>query len=129
MKMFSQTRTAARAFLCSAPFGALVLSASALLGQAGTISLQGTITDLRGGGIAKASVTVRSEVSGGVVTSTTDEAGRFSVNGLVAGPYTVEAFATGFSLTTRKGVQVADHKEAITVALGVGSASDEIESM
>ena len=128
MKMFSQTRTMTRVFLCSAPLGALVLSASALVGQTGAASLQGTITDLRGGGIAKASVTVRSEVNGKAVTSTSDEAGHFMVNGLAAGPYTVEASATGFSLTAKKGVQVgADHTDAVTVALGLGAASDEIE--
>ncbi len=128
MKMFFHTPAMARVLLCSAPLGAFVLSGLAAHGQISPASVQGTITDPRGGGIAKASVTVRSEVNGSAVTSTTDEAGHFVVNGLVAGPYTVEASATGFTLMAKKGVQVVqDHTEAVTLALALGSASDEIE--
>ncbi len=128
MKMFSRVCHVARSLHRPTALVVLVLCTSVLSGQTGTGILQGIITDPRGGGIAKASLTVRSEVSGGVVTSTTDEAGRFVVNGLVSGPYTLEGFAAGFSLTAKKGVQVeADHTDAVTLALGLGSASDEIE--
>ena len=126
--MFSQRHAVTRVFQCSAPLGALILSASSLLSQTGPASLQGTITDPRGGGIAKASVTLRSEVNGGTVTSTTDEAGHFLVNGLAAGPYTVEAMAQGFSPATRKEVVLsANQTGSLTLPLQVGSASDEIE--
>ncbi len=128
MKMFSRVCHVARSLHRSAALVVLVLCTSVLSGQNGTGILQGIITDPRGGGIAKASVTLRSEVSGGVVASTTDEAGRFVVNGLVAGPYTLEGFAAGFSRTAKKGVQVeADRTDAVTLALELGSASDEIE--
>jgi iron complex outermembrane receptor protein len=103
-----------------------MLSAMTLPAQSGGV-VQGTISDVKGGLIAGASVTVRSDSTGKTATATADAQGHFSISGLAPGSYSLEASANGFEIATRKGVAVsADHSDSLTVTLPVQAATDQI---
>src|SRR6185436_9818783 len=57
-------------------------------------------------GIAAASVTISAEDSGQKFTAVTDAQGRYKVEGLPAGVYTVVISAAGFSDTRKESVKV-----------------------
>jgi iron complex outermembrane receptor protein len=95
--------------------------------SASTSTLDGTITDSKGGLIAKAVVIVRSEATGNTRTTTADAAGHFTVANLAPGAYDIDASAPGFATLTRKGVQVAaDQPASLTLALQIGSATADV---
>ena len=73
-------------FVC---FGAVAMAQS-------TSSLQGTVTDEKGGVVPNATVVVRSEATAIERTIQTDEAGNYQVAALPAGSYHVEVRALGF---------------------------------
>jgi iron complex outermembrane receptor protein len=58
--------------------------------DAGAATLTGTVLDQSGKAIQGATVTVKNEATGLTRTATTDSDGRFSVNELPGGAYTVE---------------------------------------
>ena len=102
-------------------FGTLVLEA-----QSGG-AITGSIFDQAAKAIPGASVTVRSESGSVSGTATSGEEGRFSVSGLGAGTYTVEATAPGFARGTRLGVQVGGASTPdISITLNVDSISQSI---
>ena len=72
--------------------------AGLLHAQSGTIS--GTILDQAGKAVPGAAVTVKSETATSG-TGTSDSDGKFSVTGLGAGEYSVEASAPGFAARAR----------------------------
>jgi len=104
---------------------ALLGCGQAAFAQAG--GLQGTVTDAKGGSIAGASVTVTSEATGKKATAKADGQGHYSIGGLAAGSYSVEASETGFKMAARKGVQVnAGQTDVPAIALDVTDATDQI---
>src|SRR5450756_2632266 len=74
-----------------------LVSAVTVLAQGGGV-VQGSITDDKGELIAGASVTVRNASTGKTATATADAQGHFSISGLAAGSYSVEASANGFEI-------------------------------
>jgi hypothetical protein len=74
--------------------------------QLGTGALSGTVQDTRGAVIAGATVTVTNEDTGLTRTSTTKEAGQFTVPVLPVGTYTVRVTQAGFAATEQKGLVV-----------------------
>ena len=101
-------------------------AAEPLLAQsAGAIT--GTVFDPAAKSIQGASLTVRSE--GGSVSgmAISDSEGHFSVSGLAAGTYTVEARSPGFALSTRRGVPVsANGSQDLSITLNVDSISQSV---
>jgi iron complex outermembrane recepter protein len=98
-----------------------------LRAQQGAATIAGTILDQVGKPIGAASVTVKNDSATVVRTITTDGEGRFSVNGLAAGTYTIETSSPGFALSTRRGVSVpAAGAENISITLYVDSVSQSV---
>ena len=83
----------------------------------GTIA--GTILDPNGSTVANAIVVIKDASGSDVRTTTTDAHGRFSVDGLAAAKYSVEASAQGFALTSRTVQLSADKSEDISIPLQV----------
>ena len=93
--------------------------------QSATIT--GTVLDPKGNVIAKADVTVSGESTNLVRKTTADAQGHFSVSGLTAGKYTVEAIAPGFAATVRNGLQlVSGQSQDVSLPLSVGNVSDQV---
>jgi iron complex outermembrane receptor protein len=98
-----------------------------LRAQNGEGTLTGSVLDQAGKAIPGASVTVKS--AGGLVsgTSTSDDAGHFSIGGLAAGTYTVETTSPGFARNTRLSVPVsASGSQSISITLNVDAVSQSI---
>ena len=89
--------------------------------------IQGTVSDAKGGLVADASIKVRNEATGRTASSKTDSQGHFTIPGLVAGTYTVEATAPNFMLAKRSGVIVADGQpEPVAMVLQIAGATYEV---
>jgi iron complex outermembrane recepter protein len=101
---------------------------STVLGQTeGRASLTGTVLDSAGKTIQGATVTVKNELSGSSSKTVTDSEGHFSVTGLSAGTYTIEAAAPNFTSTSRSGQQLAaDGTQEISITLGVASVNQTV---
>jgi outer membrane receptor protein involved in Fe transport len=84
----------------------LVLAAIAVMAQATTGSLRGTVTDANGGVVAGATVTVKSESTGGTSTATTTSEGTFEAAFLSPGNYSVTVEAASFKRAVSTGVPV-----------------------
>ena len=95
--------------------------------QGGSATLSGTVLDPHGSVIASATVQVKSESSSLIRKTTSGKDGRFSIEGLPVGAYTVEVSAPGFSLRSRKGVQVAaTGANDVSIALSVASLVQQV---
>lgn len=92
---------------------------------AGTIS--GSILDVSGKPIPGAGVSIKNEASGSPRTVVADPEGKFSVSGLPAGTYTLEASAPSFASSRRTGVKLAaSAAENVNLSLNVGEIAQSI---
>src|SRR5689334_11511296 len=89
-----------------------VLSIPFLIAHAAGGSIEGKITDPKGSVIAGAVITVFNAATKQDFTATTDPQGRYKVEGLPAGIYTVRVIAKGFSEGHRDEVKVEDNSTA-----------------
>src|ERR1700723_2969693 len=80
------------------------LASSALWAQA--TSLHGQVADPSGAAIPNATVTV-SGPANTVKVAPPDSSGNYTIIGLVPGQYSVRAFATGFTLFEKPGLDIA----------------------
>src|SRR6202171_2555153 len=97
-----------------------------LCGQIGA-SISGTITDLTGGALAGASVTVKNLETGAVRIIAADEAGRYIALSLEVGLYEVRAEKAGFSVEIRTGITLAVGQQAeVDLTLRVGQLQDAV---
>jgi iron complex outermembrane recepter protein len=95
--------------------------------EAASAELGGSAVDTAGGAIRGASVSVTNDTTHQVTTTTTDSQGRFSLNGLPPGSYTVNVTAPSFAGGTRAGLQVSPaHPQDISVTLELASVSQMI---
>ena len=117
-----------RSVSSSCPFAlAVVLCAFGLPAQSRAASLAGTVFDQAGKAVPNAAVAVKNEATGAVRSLTTDQDGRFSIAGLSAGSYSVEASAAGFATSHRAAQQLAENgAEDITIPLSVGNVSQTV---
>lgn len=101
------------------------LGVPVLAQQTGTIA--GEVHDASGGALGKATVVVQRD-SGNVNRQTaSDGVGHFQVDGLPAGSYSVTVSATGFSSTTKTGLQVTQGQPAsVSIKLSVANVAQEI---
>jgi iron complex outermembrane receptor protein len=90
-------------------------------------TLEGTVTDAKGGLIARATVVVHNDATGRIKSTTADASGHFSIIGLPIGSYTVDASAPGFAESTLKNIHVAaDHADTAALTLAIGSATSDV---
>jgi len=110
----------ARAFLCLT----IIISATGYCFAQATGNIKGTVADPNGGLVAGATVEAVNAQTGEKRTTTTSDAGTYSITNLPIGLYTLTATATGFGPGTAKDVQVsvAFTTEA-NIALPVAGAS------
>jgi hypothetical protein len=97
-----------------------------LCGQIGA-SISGTITDLTGGALPGAIVTVKNLETGAVRTITADEAGRYMAPSLEVGLYELRVEKEGFSAEVRTGITLAVAQQAVVdLMLRVGQVQDAV---
>src|SRR5437879_3820499 len=70
--------------------------------------IEGQVTDPKGAVVSGAAVTVTDPVSKQTFSGVTDDQGRYKVEGLKAGAYTVTISAKGFTNARREDVKVAE---------------------
>jgi iron complex outermembrane receptor protein len=92
--------------------------------QSGSSGIAGTIVDQAGKGVSAASVVVKNSASEVKGAATADDAGKFAVNGLPAGTYSIETTAPGFALNTRRGVLAGT--QDVTITLNVDAVSQSV---
>jgi protocatechuate 3,4-dioxygenase beta subunit len=74
-----------------------LVAASFVLGQAsGTTGINGTVTDLQGGVVAGATVTLSNPTKGFTRTTVTNGSGVYNFAGILPDTYTMEVEKTGF---------------------------------
>jgi hypothetical protein len=98
--MFSKNRTL---------YGLMIVIALALplaIAYAAGGRIEGKVTDPKGDSLVGASVTITEEGSNQKFTAVTDQQGRYKIEGLPAGNYTVLISATGFSELRRESVKL-----------------------
>jgi hypothetical protein len=107
-----------------------------LLGGVGTpdsaegpkAAVSGAITDPAGASIPNASVAVTNSLTQAVRRTTTDPAGRYTVDHLDPGTYTVEAEAPGFTPQQISGLALTPSQQTQKdLTLAVGSAAQTVE--
>jgi iron complex outermembrane recepter protein len=107
----------------------LVLLFSLALGaQQADSKLTGTLVDVQGRAVANATVKIKNEATGAIIKVThADSNGLFSIDGLPAGQYTVEASASGFANSSKTGVTlVAGQSVEVPLRLTVNSVTEQI---
>lgn len=105
-----------------------ICTCAAAKAQSNAATLTGTVTDATGAVIPKATIAITDEASGVVRTTTSDEAGFFSLVGVPVGVYDVKVSATGFNGLVRKGVAVhiGDQIELKGIALSVAGVNASV---
>lgn len=91
-------------------FIVFVSSLSVAFAAGGTVT--GVVTDPKGALIVGAAVTVIDPLSNQTFSGITDKAGRYKIEGVPAGTYSVSVVATGFSEVRKESVKVEEDKVA-----------------
>ena len=95
--------------------------------QAVSATLAGGVLDPDAKAVVGAAVLVRNEATGDVRSTTTDGAGRFSIEKLVPGAYGLEVFVPGFDTVRRTGIQVTGtNTEEISIRLTVANITETV---
>ncbi|HKO99143.1 MAG TPA: carboxypeptidase regulatory-like domain-containing protein [Pyrinomonadaceae bacterium] len=86
--------------------------------------IEGKVVDPKGSAVVGATVTITDEVTNRIFTGVTDQQGRYKVEGVPAGSYTVVVSAKGFNEGRKEAVKV-DEDQAAVVDLKVEIAAVE----
>ena len=87
--------------------GMALLSSMSLAAQSTSGGgIQGTVTDPKGDGVAKAQVTATNTDTGVQTTKITSNNGTYSIQPLPAGPYNIEVVAKGFQRLLQENITV-----------------------
>ena len=106
----------------------LTLSAVALLGQSERGTITGTVTDSTGAAVPQAKITATSDATNVAATTSSNEAGDYTLPNLPAGQYTVRIEKEGFSSSVRSGIKLdASSTARADAALAVGSTKQTVE--
>ena len=90
-------------------------------------SIFGTVTDSTGAAIPGATVTVKDEAKGTVVTATSNGSGDYSVPHLIPDVYDLKVTAKGFKVFETKGISVeADTAPRIDPTMEVGGGAETV---
>src|ERR1700733_11564868 len=104
----------------------LVAFESSPLWAQNTASLHGQVTDPSGAAIPNATVTV-SGPANTVKVATTDNSGNYTIVGLAPGQYSVRAFAAGFTLFEKTGLDVASGRAStLDIPLTIATEKQEV---
>jgi hypothetical protein len=107
---------------------ATILSIPLLIAHAAGGRIEGKITDPKGAAIPGATVTVTNQVTKQDFTAVTDNQGKYKVEGLPAGAYTVRVTSKGFTEGHRDEVKVADGAAAtIDVRLEIAPVEAQVK--
>ncbi len=91
-------------------------------------SIDGTVTDASGGGIANAKVSVTNNATSVIKTTVAGTAGTYIVTGLIAGSYTVKVENKGFQTSVHRAVTVEVGRSAtIDAVLETGNMTETVE--
>ena len=91
-------------------------------------SIFGTVSDSTGAAVPNATVTVKDEAKGTVVTAASNASGDYSVPHLIPDVYDIKVTAKGFKSFETKGISVlADTAPRIDPSLQVGGGTETIE--
>jgi len=105
-----------------------LLSCSILVGQTVDTSILGSVMDPQGSVIAGATVVVRADATGQEKAVKTTGDGQYRVQYLVPGIYTVTVNASGFSQTTRSGIQLALSQQIhLDVAMSLSGTQQTVD--
>ncbi|HXJ43802.1 MAG TPA: carboxypeptidase-like regulatory domain-containing protein, partial [Bryobacteraceae bacterium] len=105
---------------------ALLFSVTVLLAQSPGPSLRGIVTDPSSGVVPDTTITL-SRGAAVVQTVHTDAAGRFQVNALPPGTYTVRAVATGFSAFEQSAFEIQPGQaQSLSIALAIRTQADQV---
>ena len=103
----------------------VLLSAASTFAQF-TSSVQGTVQDPSGAGIAKATVRLLNVATNAAQTAASDEAGNFRFLSLAPGSYRVTVEASGFAKSEVNITVLTEQNLSVPVTLKVGSISEAI---
>src|SRR5436305_13192190 len=81
-------------------------------------SLTGTVKDPAGAVVSGAQITVRNTVTGESHNATSDEVGRFRIENLAPGRYTISASHAGFKVAERE-VEIPAGRAALDIKLEI----------
>jgi hypothetical protein len=99
----------------------------ALLGQAVTATLLGTVTDSTGATVANAKVTATAAGTSEIHLSATNESGNFTFPDLQPGPYTLTVEAKGFKKATQENIDLASNSATrVNLVLVPGNATETV---
>ena len=105
----------------------ILLSAGVTWSQVTTATFYGIVADRTGGLVAGANVTLTSEDTGAVITTTTDPSGEFTFDFLRAATYDLKIESKGFKIHSSRGIVLsASQKFRGTFSLDVGSISETV---
>jgi len=107
-------------------FALLVLLSAASAFAQFTSSVQGTVQDPSGAGIAKATVRLLNVATNAAQTAASDEAGNFRFLSLAPGSYRVTVEASGFAKSEVNITVLTEQNLSVPVTLKVGSISEAI---
>jgi carboxypeptidase family protein/peptidase M1-like protein len=106
----------------------ILLSTSFFIAHAAGGRIEGKVTDPKGAAIPGAAVTITNQVTKQDFTTVTDAQGKYKVEGLPAGSYTVRVVVKGFNDGRREDVNVEDDATAtIDVRLEIAPVEAEVK--
>ena len=109
-------------------FVLLLLAPAMLLGQYGTGTILGTVTDPTNAVIAAVKVTATNKETGESRIFATDSAGNYQFNALPAGEYTITATAASFKTATAPDVTLRVNTQTrVDITMQLGSLSDTVQ--
>jgi hypothetical protein len=103
-----------------------VVSIPILIAYAAGGRIEGKVTDPKGAAIPGAAVTVTNQVTRQDFTAVTDSQGKYKIEGLPAGSYTIRIVVKGFKEGRREEIQVDDNA-TVTIDLGLEIAPVEAQ--
>ena len=101
-------------------------AAPAVLGQAPTGVISGTVIDQSGAVIPNAAVTVTDKATSTARSLTTNSAGLYSAPALLAGEYEVRCEAPGFRTLVRQALVTAGNTVTVDMQMALGQANDVV---
>ncbi len=106
---------------------ALLLAASALLGQDFRATITGTVTDATGAAVPKAQIEARNVATSAIATAQSNDTGAYTIPFLLPGTYTVKATLSGFKQAVHNDLELhAGDKVQADLKLELGALTESV---